>query len=113
MKNFLPRSALHRLPVKDLYRTSGSGMNLIIHHMLETLVIGRSQEYLGIQLATSLTIVENLENTNQNPAKNEASSAIEQGILSTQKTLFSSQETALLQEISEHNNSFLSTCNSL
>ena len=35
----LPRSPLHGLPIKDLNRSPSSGMDLIIHHMLQTLVI--------------------------------------------------------------------------
>lgn len=35
-------------------------MNLIIHHMLQTLVVGWAQEDLCVQLAASVAIIEDL-----------------------------------------------------
>ena len=35
-------------------------MNLIIHHMFQTLVVGWAQEHLCVQLAASVAIIEDL-----------------------------------------------------
>ena len=56
----LPRSTLHRLSCENLHRTSCSGVNLIIHHVLEPLVVGWSKEHLRVQLTSSESIVQNL-----------------------------------------------------
>ena len=56
----LPGTPLHGLSVEDLYGTTGSRVDLVIHHVLETLVVGRAEEDLGIQLATGVSVVEHL-----------------------------------------------------
>ncbi len=42
-----PRASLHGLTGEDLYGTSCSGVNLIVHHVLEALVISRPKEHLS------------------------------------------------------------------
>ena len=56
----LPGSSLHGLSVQDLQGPSGSGVDLIVHHVLQSLVIGGTQEDLGIQLPPRETVVQNL-----------------------------------------------------
>lgn len=54
---------LHWLSCQDLHRTSCSGVDLIIHHVPQTLVICRTQEDLGHQLPTRKSVVHNFEAT--------------------------------------------------
>lgn len=54
-------STLHRLSRQDLHRASASRMDLVIHHMLETLVIGRIQEDLSFELPSCMPIVHDLQ----------------------------------------------------
>ncbi len=53
----LPGSSLHGLSVEDLHGSTSSRMNLVIHHMLETLVVCGAQKHLCIHLTTRMTIV--------------------------------------------------------
>lgn len=41
-----PGSSLHWLPVEDLDGTTGPGVDLVVHHVFQTLVIGRTDEDL-------------------------------------------------------------------
>ena len=54
----LPRTSLHRLPGEDLDRSPGSRVDLVIHHVLQSLIVGGAKEDLCVQLATSKAIVE-------------------------------------------------------
>ena len=56
----LPRSALHGLPVEDLYWAAGSGVDLVIHHVFEALVVGGPQEDLGADLTPCEATVKDL-----------------------------------------------------
>mmetsp|Transcript_10451 Transcript_10451/g.26303 ORF Transcript_10451/g.26303 Transcript_10451/m.26303 type:complete len:451 (-) Transcript_10451:2197-3549(-) len=53
-------TTFHRLTRQDLYGTTSSGMNFIIHHMSQTLVVHRTQKQLNIQWASSVSIVKHL-----------------------------------------------------
>ena len=44
-------SPFHRLPSQDLDWTTPSGMDFVVHHMLQTLVVGRVQENLSLSRA--------------------------------------------------------------
>ena len=57
---YLPGTTFHWLPVKDLYRTASSRMDLVIHHVFQTLVVCRTDEYLCRQLSACVSIVEYL-----------------------------------------------------
>lgn len=56
----VPGSALHGLTHQYLYRASRSRVNFVVHHMLEALVVGGTQEDLRLQLAPRVTIVHDL-----------------------------------------------------
>ena len=56
----LPRSTFHWLSCENLHRASSSGVNLIVHHVLEPLIVGWSKEHLRVQLTSSESIVQNL-----------------------------------------------------
>ena len=60
MVSYWPRSALHRLSIKNLNWTPSTRMNLVIHHVLQTLVVGWANEDLRNQLPSSMAIVEHL-----------------------------------------------------
>ena len=60
-KTAVPGPTLHRLPHQDLDWAPGSGMDLVVHHMLETLVIGRTQEDLSAHLASRVAGVHYLK----------------------------------------------------
>lgn len=55
-----PGAALHGLPVEDLDRAPGPGVDLIIHHVLQALVVGGTDEDLRRQLPPSEAVVQNL-----------------------------------------------------
>lgn len=55
-----PRAALHGLPVEDLDGASGPGVDLVVHHVLQTLVVGWTDEDLRRQLPARETVIENL-----------------------------------------------------
>ena len=52
------RTALHGLPGQQGHRTPPAAVDLVIHHVLEALVVGGVQEYLGLQGGTDLTVRE-------------------------------------------------------
>jgi len=52
-----PRTTLHGLSVKYLKWTTSSRVYLVVHHVLETLVVGWTQKHLRAQLTTSEPIV--------------------------------------------------------
>ena len=56
----MPGAALHGLAVEDLDRASGAGVDLVVHHVLEPLVVGGAEEYLSIQLAARVSVVQHL-----------------------------------------------------
>ena len=56
-----PGPALHGLPVEDLERPAGPRVDLVIHHVLQALVVGRPQEHLGVQLAAREPVVQHLQ----------------------------------------------------
>ena len=56
----MPGAALHGLAVEDLDRAAGTGVDLVVHHVLETLVVGGTEEYLSIHLAARVSVVQHL-----------------------------------------------------
>lgn len=54
------RSPFHGLPGEDLHRTPPSGVDFVVYHVLQALVVGGIQEDLGLQLAACMAIVHNL-----------------------------------------------------
>ena len=54
-------STLHGLASQNLHGAPSSGMNLVVHHVLEALVVGRVQEDLSLQLAPGVPIVHHLQ----------------------------------------------------
>ena len=57
---FLPGSTLQGLSIKNLHWPSCSRMNLVVHHVLQSLVVGGSQENLCVQLLASVTVEQHL-----------------------------------------------------
>lgn len=55
-----PGSPLHWLPVEDLDRAAGSRVDLIVHHVLQTLIIRWTDEDLRGQLPTGEPVVQDL-----------------------------------------------------
>ena len=55
-----PGPALHGLAVQDLDRAPGPGVDLIVHHVLQALVVGRPDEDLRRQLPPGEAVVQNL-----------------------------------------------------
>lgn len=55
-----PWTSFHWLSVQDLNWTPGSGVDLIVHHVLETLIICWTNEDLWRQLPPSEAIIQNL-----------------------------------------------------
>ncbi len=53
----VPTTTLHGLSIEDLDGTAGSRMDLVVDHVLEALVVGGTQEDLGVQFATSEAVV--------------------------------------------------------
>jgi len=56
----IPWSALHRLAVQYLDWPPGAWMNLVVHHVLKTLIVGWTEEDLRRELATGMTVVHHL-----------------------------------------------------
>jgi len=54
------RAALHRLSRQDLDRTAAPGVNLVVHHVLQPLVVRRAEEDLRLQLPPRVPIVHGL-----------------------------------------------------
>lgn len=63
----LPRPTLHRLPVEDLHRSTGPRVDFIVDHMLQALVVSRSDKDLCRHFATSEAVVDNLRVGEENP----------------------------------------------
>jgi len=55
------RTTLHRLPRQDLHWSTCPSMDLIINHVLETLVVGGPDEDLSLELPTRVPIVHDFE----------------------------------------------------
>lgn len=55
-----PRTALHGLAVQDLDRAPGPGVNLVIHHVLEPLVVSGTHKDLRCQLPARKAIIQDL-----------------------------------------------------
>mmetsp|Transcript_6455 Transcript_6455/g.19394 ORF Transcript_6455/g.19394 Transcript_6455/m.19394 type:complete len:390 (-) Transcript_6455:2323-3492(-) len=51
------RSALHGLPREDLRGPARARVNLVVHHMLESLVVRRVHEDHGVELAARVAVV--------------------------------------------------------
>ena len=66
----LPGSALHGLSVKNLNRSPSTRMNLVIHHMLQTLVISGANENLWCDFSASESIVQDLKQILKHRLKN-------------------------------------------
>ena len=45
----VPRSALDWLPREQGHRAPAPAVDLVVHHMLQALVVGGVQEYLGLR----------------------------------------------------------------
>ena len=56
----VPGSTLHGLSDQNLHRASGPAVNFVVHHMLETLVVGGAQENLSVDLSASVPAVHHL-----------------------------------------------------
>ena len=54
------RTTLHGLSVEDLNGTSSSRVDLVVDHVLETLVVGWSEEHLRVDLAACEPVVHDL-----------------------------------------------------
>lgn len=59
----IPSSALHRLSDENLHGTSGSAVNLIVHHVLEPLIVRWAKKNLSIDLATGVSVEHDLVST--------------------------------------------------
>ena len=57
----VPGAAFHRLSVENLDRTSSARVNLVVNHVLQPLVVRRTDEYLRRHLTTGVTVVQNLQ----------------------------------------------------
>lgn len=56
----IPCPSLYWLPCQHGNRPSRSGMDLVINHVLQALVVGGIQEDLGFELSTGVTVVHHL-----------------------------------------------------
>lgn len=56
----IPGPALYRLAGQHCNWPSCPGMDLVIHHVLQALVVGGVQEDLGFELTTGMTVVHHL-----------------------------------------------------
>lgn len=56
-KSTIAGPSLHRLADQNLDGTTSSRMDLVVHHMLETLIVGRTEEDLGVDFASSVSVV--------------------------------------------------------
>ena len=54
------RPALHGLSGEDLHGTTRAGVDLVVHHVSQSLVVGRPQEHLRVELAAGEAVVEDL-----------------------------------------------------
>src|SRR6478735_5512733 len=54
-------TTLDRLSGHDLNWTTSTSVNLVVHHVTKTLVVGRSEEHLSTELSSSVTVVHDLE----------------------------------------------------
>lgn len=54
---YRPSSTLHGLSDKYLYRAASPRMDLIVYHVLQTLIVCGSDKYLGIDLPTGVAVV--------------------------------------------------------
>ena len=59
-KAALPRSAFHGLPDEDLDRPPGPRVDLVVDHVLQTLVVRRSKEDLCVHLLARVAAVHHL-----------------------------------------------------
>jgi hypothetical protein len=50
-----------RLPCQDLNWSPGSGMDLVVDHVAETLIVRRAQEDLSNKLPTGVAIIHDLK----------------------------------------------------
>lgn len=55
----VPGASLHGLPCENLNWPSRSRMDLVVNHVLQSLVVGGAKEHLCVQLASSEAIEEN------------------------------------------------------
>ena len=55
-----PGPPLHGLSGQYLHWAAGSGVDLVIHHVLQALVVGWADEDLSVELATCEPVVQNL-----------------------------------------------------
>src|SRR5688572_6714575 len=56
-------TTFYGLPGHDLNRTAGSGVNLVVHHVTETLVVCWSEKHLRTELTASVPVVHDLKST--------------------------------------------------
>ena len=56
-----PGTPFHGLSVEYLHWATGPRMDLVVNHVLETLVVGWAEKYLGVHLSTSVAIVQHLQ----------------------------------------------------
>ena len=56
----VPGPALHGLPHQDLDWAPRPGVDLIVHHVLEPLVVGGAEEDLGVELPAGVAAVHHL-----------------------------------------------------
>ena len=54
-------TTLHGLSNKNLHRASCSTVNFVVHHMLQTLIVGGAKENLSIDLSPSVAAVHHLD----------------------------------------------------
>lgn len=54
-------TTLDRLTREDLYRPTGTRVDLVVHHMLETLIVSWAEVDLRLQLASGVAMVHNLQ----------------------------------------------------
>lgn len=59
----VPGTTLDRLAGEDLQRSTRTGVDLVVDHMPQTLVVRRAQENLRAHLLTSVAVVHDLETT--------------------------------------------------
>jgi len=48
---------------QNLYRNSRTRVNLVVHHVLETLVVCRAEVNLSLKLASGVSVIHDLETT--------------------------------------------------
>lgn len=62
-KTSITRPSLSRLPSEDLHRTTSTRMDLVIYHVLQSLVISGSKEYHSSKPPASVTIIHGFKST--------------------------------------------------